>query len=255
MVAPRGVDYQFTSCNVLGIPNVTDSFHAIKKLVFEQKMYTLAEVQEATETNWQGREPMRQRFLNQDKYGNDLDEVDALFVRITETVAGVLGHLYNLRGQEFRASLFHFQGQVEPTIIGATPDGRLAEEYLAQGINPQPGRNDKGLLATANSMAKVDQRKFQGGSLAVQMQPRFFDGKEEMWKYVKNFSQTFFKKGGLQINLHLMDLQKLRDAIDHPENPEYQNIIIRVTGYATRFVSLSRVFQEEFVERVNYEGL
>ena len=255
MVAPRGVDYQFTSCNILGIPNVADSFHAIKKLVFEKNMYTLAEVQEATATNWQGREPMRQRFLNQDKYGNDLDEVDALFVRITETIADVLGRLYNLRGQEFRASLFHFQGQVEPALIGATPDGRLAEEYLAHGINPQPGRNDKGLLATANSMAKVDQRKFQGGSLQVEMQPRFFDGKEEMWKYVKNFSQAFFMKGGLQINLHLMDLAKLRDAIDHPENPEYQNIIVRITGYATRFVSLSRVFQEEFVERVNYEGI
>jgi len=260
MVAPRGVDYQYTSCNVLGIPNVADSFYAIKKLVFEKKRYTLAEVQDATQTNWQGREPMRQRFLNQDKYGNDLDEVDALFVRITETLADVLGGLVNLRGQEFRASLFHFQGQTAPTVIGATPDGRLATEYLANGINPQPGRNNKGLLATANSMAKVDQRKFQGGSLQVEMQPRSFDGadkehpKEERWKYVRGFSQTFFKKGGLQINLHLMDLNKLRDAIDHPENPEYQNIIIRVTGYATRFITLSKIFQQEFVERVNYEG-
>lgn len=255
MVAPRGVDYQYTSSNILGIPNVADSFHAIKKLVFEKKMYTLKEVKEATETNWKGREPMRQRFLNQDKYGNDLDEVDALFVRITETIADVLGRMVNLRGQEFRASLFHFQGQVAPAVIGATPDGRLAEEYLAHGINPQLGRNDRGLLATANSMAKVDQRKFQGGSMQIELQPKFFDGKEEIWKYVRNFSETFFKKGGIQINLNIMDLKKLRDAMDHPENPEYQNIIIRVTGYAARFITLSRIYQKEFVDRMNYEGL
>jgi pyruvate-formate lyase len=254
MVAPRGVDYQYTSVNILGIPNVADSFYAIKKLVFEKKMYTLNEVKEATEANWKDREAMRLRFLNQDKFGNDLDEVDALFVRITDTLADVLGRLVNLRGQAFRPSLFHFQGQVAPTVIGATPDGRLAQEYLAHGINPTAGRNVKGLLASANSLAKVDNRKFQGGSLQVELQPKFFDGKENLGKYVKNFSQTFFKKGGIQINLNIMDLNKLRDAIDHPENPEYQNIIIRVTGYATRFISISKIYQKEFVERMNYEG-
>jgi len=226
----------------------------MKKLVFEKKKYTLAEVKEATETNWKDLEAMRQRFLNQDKFGNDLDEVDALFVRITESLARILGSMVNLRGQEFRASLFHFQGHVAPEI-GATPDGRLAQEYLAHGINPQVGRNTNGLLATANSIAKVDQRKFQGGTMQVELQPKFFDGKEEIWKYVRDFSWTFFAKGGIQINLNIMDLKKLRDAMDHPENPAYQNIIVRVTGYASRFICLSRVYQKEFVERLNYDGL
>jgi formate C-acetyltransferase len=255
MVAPRGVDYQYTSCNILGIPNVTDSLYAIKRLVFEQRRYTLAQVQEATATNWAGREPMRQRFLNQDKFGNDLDEVDALFVRITETLAGIMDHLVNLRGQQLRASLFHFMGQVASSVIGATPDGRLAEEYLAQGINPQRGRDNKGLLPIANSMAKVDQRKFQGGGMQIELQPKFFDGKEEMWKYIRDFSSVFFKKGGIQINLNIMDLNRLRDAMDRPENPEYQNIVIRVTGYAARFITLSKVYQKEFLARMNYEGL
>lgn len=255
MVASRGVDYQYTSVNILGIPNVADSLHAIKKLVFAQKRYTLQQVKDATEANWQDREPMRQRFLNQDKFGNDLDEVDDLFVRITESLAGILGGLVNTRGQEFRASLFHFQGHVAPAAIGATPDGRLAHEYLAHGINPQVGRNTTGLLATANSLAKVDQRKFQGGPLQVELQPRFFDGKEEIWQYVRDFSEVFFKKGGIQLNLNIMDLKKLRNAMDHPDDPQYQNIIVRVTGYASRFICLTRSYQQEFVERMNYEGL
>lgn len=254
MVASRGVDYQFTSVNILGIPNVADSFHAIRRLVFEKKLYSLADVKAATETNWKGREPMRQRFLNEDKFGNDLDDVDALFVRLTETLATVLGSMVNLRGQEFRASLFHFQGHTAPAAVGATPDGRLAEEYLAQGINPQVGRSQKGLLAIANSMAKVDQRKFQGGTMQIELQPRFFDGKDDIGTYVRHFSETFFRKGGIQINLNIMDLRKLRDAMDHPENPAYQNIIIRVTGYASRFICLSRIYQQEFVGRMNHEG-
>lgn len=254
MVANRGVDYQFTSVNILGVPNVADSLEAIRRLVFDKKMFTLAEVKDATDANWKGREPMRQRFLNQDKFGNDLEDVDALLVRITETVARALNGLVNLRGQEFRPSLFHFQGHLDPASVGATPDGRLAEEYLAHGINPQVGRNTTGLLATANSIARIDQRKFQGGPLQVELQPTFFDGRDDVGAYVRDFSETFFRKGGIQVNLNIMDLNKLREAMVHPENPVYQNIIVRVTGYASRFICLPKSYQKEFVERMNYEG-
>lgn len=260
MVAPRGVDCQFTSVNILGIPNVTDSLQALRNLVFEQKKYSLRDVLEATEGNWSGREPMRQRFLNENKFGNDLDKVDALFVRITESLDKILGSMVNLRGQEFRPSLYSFNFHVRPSApdsfqafradIGATPDGRRAEEHLAQGINPQIGRNTRGLLPTANSIAKADQRKFQGGTMQVDLQPTFFDGTEQVWKYVRDFSSVFFRKGGIQINLNIMDPKTLREAMDHPENPAYQNIVIRVTGYASRFICLNRSYQSEFVERL-----
>ena len=195
MTAPRGVDYQFTSTNILGIPNVADSFFAIKKLVFEEKAYSLKALWDATQTNWRDNEIMRRRFLNQDKYGNDLDEVDNLYVRITESIAEVLDNTLNNRGQCYRASLFQFQGHTCPTVIGATPDGRFAEEPLAHGCNPTAGRNTHGLLATANSVAKVDNSKFQGGSLQIELQPKFFDGKENIGEYIKNFSETYFRQG------------------------------------------------------------
>ena len=260
MVAPRGVDYQYTSVNILGIPNVADSLHALRRLVYEQGKYSLPEVLEATASNWSGLEPMRQRFLNEDKFGNDLEEVDALFVRITESLAGILGSLVNLRGQEFRPSLYAFNSHVRPSDpaslqafqsgIGATPDGRLAEEHLAQGINPQRGRNTRGLLPTANSLAKADQRKFQGGTLQLDLQPAYFAGADQTGEYVRDFSTAFFSKGGMQINLNIMDPRTLRDAMDHPENPAYHNIVIRVTGYASRFICLNRTYQQEFVERL-----
>lgn len=254
ITGPRGVDAQYTSCNILGLANVCDSLYAIKKLVFEQKAYTMEEVRRATTENWKDNEVMRQRFLNQDKFGNDLDEVDALYVRITDTIADVLDNTFNNRGQQFRASLFQFQGHTCVDALPATPDGRLANEPLAHGVNPTAGRNTRGLQATANSIAKIHSWKFQGGSLQIEMQPMFFDGVEDMPGYMMNFVTTFFKKRGFQINWNIIDLEALKDAIVHPENPEYQNIIIKVTGYTTRFLCLDKIFQEEFVERNNYSN-
>lgn len=251
----RGVDAQYTSANILGIPNVADSMYAIKKLVFERKDYTLEDVRRVTSENWENNEIMRQRFLNQDKYGNDLDEVDALLVRITDMIADVLDNTYNNRGQQYRASLFQFQGHTAVDALTATPDGRFASEPLAHGCNPTSGRNTKGLTATANSLAKIRNHKFLGGTLQVELQPCFFDGKENLADYIKSFIEAFFSMNTFQINLNIIDLEKLRDAIDHPENPEYQNIIIKVTGYTTRFICLAKPFQEEFCGRVNYGSL
>ena len=255
ITAHRGVDYQFTSTNILGIPNVCDSLFAIENLVFNKKMYTLEEVRKATKENWKDNEVMRRRFLNEHKYGNDYDDVDSMYVRITETIAKIMDDMTNNRGQQYRASLFQFQGHTAPEIIGATPDGRFAEEPLAHGCNPTAGRNIKGLIATANSCAKVDNKKFLGGSLQIELQPKFFDGKDNIYKYIEDFSVAFFKKNGVQINLNIMDLNALKDAIEHPAKPEYKNIIVKVTGYTARFVTLSRSFQNEFVRRVNYKEM
>lgn len=255
MTDARGVDVQYTSANILGIPNVVDSLFAMKNLVFEQKLYTLQDVREATKANWEGCEVMRQQFLNQDKYGNDLDEVDALMCRFADDIADIMDNVRNNRGQEYRASMFQFMGHSCTNILPATPDGRFADMPLAHGYNPTAGMNTKGLIATANSVSKIANYKFQGGSLQVELQPKFFDGKENRWEYIKNFSETFFRNGGTQINLNIMNLEALKEAIDHPDDPKYQNIIIKVTGYTSRFTTLTRSFQEEFVGRCNYEGL
>ena len=255
MAAPRGVDYQYTSVNILGIPNVSDSLYAIKELVFEKKRYSLDEVITAVDTDWKDRESMRLRFLNHGKYGNDLDGPDAMYVRVCDTICDELEGLNNLKGQPFRPSLFHFQGHVYPTVIGATPDGRRSTDYLAHGVNPTSGMNTRGLLPTANSLSSVSAEKFQGSPLQIDLQPKFFDGKDEIWRYIYDFSSAYFKNGGMQINLHIMDLKKLEDAIENPDKAEYQNIIVRVTGYAARFVSLPRNYQKEFVSRMNFEAM
>ncbi len=257
MDAPRGVDYQYTSLNVLGVPNVADSFTALKKLVFEEKRYTLKEVWEACKNDWKDNEIMRQRFLNQPKYGNGEEEPDEMVRRLSETTVEIAEGYYNQRGgQPMRPSLFAFMSHLEGRgSFGATPDGRHAGDQMAHGINPQAGVSKKGLIPMANSACAPDMRHFQGGSIQVDIQPRFFDGKEARYAYIRDFSSAFFKSGGQQINLHILDLKKLEDAMEHPEKPEYRNLVVRVTGYCARFITMSREYQEDFISRMNYASM
>ena len=257
MVAPRGVDYQYTALNIAGIPNVADSFTAIKNLVFERKQYTLKEVADACRSDWADNEIMRQRFLTQPKYGNDIPEPDAMFVRVCNSMQEIAEGYVNQRGgQPMRPSLYSFMRHVEAKdAVGATPDGRHKGEVFAQGINPQQGASKRGLISMANSSCAPDMRKFQGGSIQVDIQPKFFDGKEERYKYIRNFASAFFRSGGMQLNIHIMDLKKLEDAIEHPEKPEYRNLVVRVTGYCARFITMSPEYQKDFVSRMNYESI
>ena len=194
---------------------------------------------------------MRQRFLSQPKYGNGLDEADDMYVRVCDSMQEIAEGYVNQRGgQPMRPSLFAFMSHLESKDkIGATPDGRHAGDVLAHGINPQAGASKKGLIPMANSAASADMRKFQGGSIQVDIQPRFFDGKENRYAYIRDFSSAFFKNGGMQINLHILDLKKLEDAMEHPEKPEYQDLVVRIGGYSDYFVRLTPEMQEEVILR------
>ena len=250
------VRYNFTSVNVLGVPNVSDSIYAIRELVFSQKQYSLSQLTEALNTNWHGEEIMRQRFLNVPKFGNDDDGADAMAVQVSEQVREVLESKKNNKGFCFRPSLFQYMGHTYAgPMMGATPDGRLAEEPLAHGMNPMHGRNKKGMGVTVNSFTKLDFAKYQGGSFQVELTPDFFKGGVEKDKLIEAFSTGFFRKGGVQINLNLVDLEVLKDAMADNDNPVYHDINVKVTGYSSHFVSMDKRFQKEFIERVNYQNL
>jgi len=250
------VDYNLTSVNVLGVPNVSDSLYAIKRLVFDERRYTLAEVEAAVKTDWAGKEPMRREFLNVEKFGNDLAGPDAMIVRLAEMVREHLESLRQNKGGHFRGSLFQYMGHTfAGPMLGATADGRHAAEPLAHGMNPMHGRNTKGLTATANSFCKVDFRKFQGGSFQIELEPSYFPEGARRDELIQTFARTFFKLGGVQINLNIIAMETLKRAMEQPELPEHQAIVVKVTGYSSHFLIMDRKFQEEFIQRVNYPAL
>ncbi|MDR1352967.1 MAG: hypothetical protein LBK05_06760 [Treponema sp.] len=256
VTSPKGVNNTCTSVNVLGVPNVVDGLQALKEVVFDRKLYSLREVREARLNDWQGAEELRQFLLNAQKFGNDLDGVDAMYARVANRIVDMLELKRNIKGGHFRPSLFQFMGHTYAgQLQGATYDGRFAAEPFAHGCNPMHGRNTEGITATANSLCKVDFRRFQGGSLQIELQPRFFDGKENPGEFINRFSTAFMGQGGVQINLNIIDLKKLKAAMDDPENPAHKGLVVKVTGYSAHFCVMDRKFQEEFVARVNYEAV
>lgn len=250
------VRYNFTSVNVLGVPNVSDSLFAVKELVFNKKMYSLKDLQQALESDWKDREIMRQHFLNVPKFGNDNKGTDEMAVQVSEQVREVLESKKNNKGFNFRPSLFQYMGHTYAgPMLGATPDGRKASEPLAHGMNPMHGRNKHGIGVTVESFTKLDFSKYQGGSFQIELTPDFFKDGVNKASLMNAFSVGFFKKGGVQINFNLIDLDVLKKAIKDNQNPIYNDINVKVTGYSSHFVTMDKRFQKEFIERVNYKNL
>ncbi len=252
----RAVKYNYTSVNILGVPNVVDSLYAMKKLVFEERKYTMSELINAVKTDWADKELMRLDFLNQAKFGNDIADVDAMMLRVAEHIRETLESKRNNKGYWFRPSLFQYMGHTYAgKLLGATPDGRKASEPLAHGNNPMHGRNTRGMAATMKSFCVLDFSRYQGGSFQVELHPSFFADKTNKGKLVSDFAKVFFNMGGVQINLNTVDLNKLKDAMENPEKEEYRELVVKVTGYSAHFVVMDRKFQEEFIKRVNYSSL
>ncbi len=252
------VDYNYPSVNILGVPNVSDSMYAIKHSVFDEHKYSLKAIRDAYKSDWtgQGEETMRQYLLNLPKFGNDIDDVDQMAILISEQIRAALESKRSIKGGHFRVSLFQYMGHtVAGPYLGATPDGRKSEEPLAHGMNPMHGRNKNGIVATANSFCKLDFRKYQGGSFQIELHPSYFPEDMSRGQFVKAFSEYFFNMGGVQINLNVLDLEHLKDAMEHPDRQESKEIVVKVTGYSAHFVLMDRKFQEEFVKRVNYQSL
>lgn len=252
----RAVDYNYTSVNVLGVPNVSDSLFAVKRAVFDEGRYTLAEIRDAMKHDWENNEEMRHYLLNLPKFGNDLEAPDEMAVDVSEHVREVLEQRRNIKGFCLRPSLFQFMGHTYAgPILGATPDGRTSSEPLAHGMNPMHGRNTEGISATAHSFCKLDFTRYQGGSFQIELDPSFFPAGLPRSTYVQAFALSFFQMGGVQINLNVVDLKQLRRAMDHPEEPQFRNLVVKVTGYSAHFVNMDRKLQEEFLQRVNYATL
>ena len=89
----------------------------------------------------------------------------------------------------------------------------------------------------------------------MELQPNVSDNEGVLGMYIDNFSKAFMKNGGLEIILNVIDLEKLKGAVDNPEKPEYQDIVVKVTGYSAYFVSMEKEFRKEFVKRINYEAV
>ena len=188
------------------------------------------------------------------KYGNDLREVDLFARKVGQTYTKPLLQHTNPRGGMFHAGLYPVSANVPlGHQAGASPDGRLANTPIADGVGPMSGRDVKGPTATANSVSRLDLGDASNGTLLNQkFHPSALAGEMGLEKFVA-YLRGFFDQKGMHVQYNVISRETLLDAQAHPEN--YKNLVVRVAGYSALFTTLSRSLQDDIISRTEQTSL
>lgn len=253
-----GAVYDFISGLQVGIANMADSLAAIKKLVFDERRITPAELADALETDFAGEkgEQIRQMLVNDaPKYGNDDDSVDQLVVDAYQSYIDEIAKYPNTRhgrgpigGIRYAgtSSISANVGQGMGTM--ATPDGRHAHEPLAEGCSPAHNADTHGPTAVFKSVSKLPTEKITGGVLLNQkMAPTMLASERNKQKLEMLISAFFDRLHGYHVQYNIVSRETLLDAQAHPER--HKDLIVRVAGYSAFFNVLSRATQDDIIAR------
>jgi formate C-acetyltransferase len=248
-IGQGGAHYNAVGCVGVALANAADSLLAVKQAVFDENRFTMAELLDALDGDFEGAEPMRLYLLNRvAKWGNNDPAADAMARRVADHYCGKVHTFTNARGGPMQAALFTLTFQWSMgRATAALPDGRKARTTLAPGVGSAPGRDRSGVTALINSVSKLDFVETPNGSvLDVTLHPtavRGDDGLDAMVALIK----TFFAQGGYAIQFNVYDAATLRDAQRHPE--QHASLQIRVTGWSVFFTTLPKSEQDQFIAR------
>jgi formate C-acetyltransferase len=247
-VTEGGAKYNRTGMQACGTANVGDSLMAIKKLCFDDKTVSLKTLYDALQANWEGYEDLRQTIINDvPHYGNDIDEVDeqaawaiGLFADIMSKESGPRGRY---SGGTFTMTAHIYMG----AMLGATPDGRKAGEPIADAISSRQGFDKNGPTAYLRSAAKLPHRALTNGDqLNIKFTPSSVEGDEGAMK-LRQLISAYFRLGGMQVQFNVVSSKALREAQKEPD--KYKNLVVRIAGFSTYFVTLNQNTQEDFIRR------
>lgn len=246
-----GVRYLNASSEVFGIMSCADSLAAIRKVVYEEKKFTLPELVHMLDVNFEGYEAERKLLMEAPKYGNDISYVDdiatTLFCDVADrtTEAGKKAGLHSFHIVSVNNSMSAEWGG---NCI-ASADGRKKGTPMSNGNGASIGVDTSGITALLNSMSKFDATKHVGVINNLRFTSEVF---QDSMDKVEILLKTFFENGGTQANLCVIGKKDLEKAMVEPQN--YQNLIVRIGGFSARFVTLAPIVQREIIARTTYGG-
>ena len=192
------------------------------------------------------------------KYGNDDDRADEIGVWLLKTFMDKLKKHHTYRDSEPTTSILTITSNVVyGKATGAMPDGRKAGKPLSPGANPSYGAEQNGLLASLNSLTKLPYEwALDGISNTQTINPGALGNNEgERIDNLVNVMDGYFDQGAHHLNVNVFGKEKLIDAMEHPEKEEYANFTIRVSGYAVKFIDLTREQQLDVISRTCHERM
>ena len=192
------------------------------------------------------------------KYGNDDERADEIAVWLLRTFMSKLKYCHTYRDSEPTTSILTITSNVVyGKATGSLPDGRKAGAPLSPGANPSYGAEQNGLLASLNSVAKLPyEEALDGISNTQTINPGALGHDEaERVDNLVNVLDGYFDQGAHHLNVNVFGIEKLIDAMEHPEKEEYANFTIRVSGYAVKFIDLTREQQMDVISRTCHDHM
>lgn len=234
--------------NPVGMINVADSLAAIKRLVYDERTASGAELRAALAVDWAGHEALQRRCLAAPKFGNGDPFVDAIAAELYRFWAETAHGFDSAWGGRVKCSGISITSYGPGgALTGATPDGRRAGEPLADGtVSAAQGRDTRGPTALMRSGLAIDQTPYQSTLFNLKFHPSAMSSTADLSK-VAALIKTYFAGGGKHVQFNVVDRATLLDAQAHPER--HRNLVVRIAGYSAYFVQLTRKIQDELIGR------
>jgi pyruvate-formate lyase len=244
-----GIRYLGGSLESFGSVNSADSLTAIKKMVFDEKLISPEQLMAALNNNFVGYEKEHKLLKDSPKYGNDDDYADAIMVELHDFMCNTI------RDQRERTNLDWYlnvlinnkQNTILGRWVGASADGRKAGREMANANTPSGGNDKKGVTALINSLVKPSHKIHAGTVQNMRFGRDFFTADRPRFEFLLD---TYFKKGGAQAMITVINRGDLENALVEPE--KHQDLFVRIGGFSARYIDLPRDVQLEILSRVTY---
>ena len=243
-----GARYNTRYIQGVGIGTITDSLAAIKYNVYDNEKFSMDTLLKAMEANFEGYEAELNMVKNKTpKYGNDDDYADDIMKEVFNLYHGEVTGRPTVNGGQYRVDMLPTTCHVYfGEVMGASPNGRLAEKPVSEGISPEKGGDTNGPTAVIKSCAKMDHLITGGTLLNQRFAPSVVQGEEGL-DNMANLIRAYFNMDGHHIQFNVFDKNVLLAAQKNPD--EYKDLIVRVAGYSDHFNNLSRALQDEIIGR------
>ncbi len=243
-----GAVYDQSGIQGVGVADVADSLAAIDLLVFKEKRITMATLIKALKVNFNGHKNLRKMLENAPKYGNDDPLPDSYAGLIVKIFHDSLSRHKSLRGGQYVPGFYSVTCHVAfGKVTGALPSGRKAGEPFGSAIGPACGADRNGPTALLKSVSSLDSNLMpNGNALNLRFDPYDIEG-EKGTEIIEALIKGFFARGGMEVQLNVLDPQVLQDARANPG--KYPDLIVRVAGYCARFDDLPESSKEEIIRR------
>lgn len=251
-VTKGGAMYNSSGTACIGLADITDSLMVIKKLVFEEKAVSFAGLLDAIKTDFKNDPALLARVKNKVAlFGSGNTEALDMARRITRLAHDTFKAHTNYRGGPYTAGFWSMSNHVAfGTLTGALPSGRLSGKAFTPGLTPEPHAS-KSILDNIRDVSRLEPGMMNNNiAFNVKVVPAPGDAHETVVDTIYSYAKTYSELGGMQMQFNVVSSETLKDAMAHPEN--YQNLMVRISGYNAYFVTLNRDMQMELIERAEY---